>query len=205
MHAEMTKHGRLKVAIVDANTLATMGLKQMLQAVMPMLQIDVFGSLSQLQQSGTEPYAHFFVAMSVVLENRSFFLAYQRKTIVLTLSDDPNASLSGFHCLCVQVPEDELVRSLLLMFQHAHGGGRNLPPMPHASQEKALSDREIEVLSLIAQGYLNKEVADQLHIGMTTVITHRKNIFRKLGINTAHETVKYTLRAGLVDPSEFYI
>ena len=38
-----------------------------------------------------------------------------------------------------------------------------------------------------------------------TVTTHRKNIFRKLGINTAHEAVKYALRAGLIDSSEFYI
>ena len=38
-----------------------------------------------------------------------------------------------------------------------------------------------------------------------TITTHRKNIFRKLGINTAHEAVKYALRAGLIDPSEFYI
>ena len=38
-----------------------------------------------------------------------------------------------------------------------------------------------------------------------TITTHRKNIFRKLGVNTAHEVIKYALRAGLVDSSEFYI
>ena len=38
-----------------------------------------------------------------------------------------------------------------------------------------------------------------------TITTHRKNIFRKLGVNTAHEVIKYAFRAGLVDSSEFYI
>ena len=54
--------------------------------------------------------------------------------------------------------------------------------MPDVLSRKVLSDREIEVLSLIVQGFINKEIADQLNIGLTTVITHRKNIMDKLGI-----------------------
>ena len=198
----MMKQGLPKVAVVDTNTLATMGLKQMLQAVMPMMQVDVFSSLEQLQQAGAEQYFHYFVAMAVVLENRQFFLDHQRQTIVLTTSTNPNTQLSGFHCLCVQVPEEELVRTLLQMVQGAHGGGRNLPPTPKVLQTKVLSDREIEVLSLIAQGYLNKEIADLLHIGMTTVITHRKNITEKLGMKSVSALTIYAVMNGYVDISK---
>jgi len=199
MNAEMMKNGRPHVAIVDTNTLASMGLRQMLQTVMPIMQIDVFSSLEQLRQVGMEKYFHYFVAMSVVLENRQFFLTYRRQTIVLTMTTDPNAQLSDFHCLCVQVPEEELVRTLLLMVQGAHGGGRNLPPMPKATQSKILSDREIEVLSLIAQGYINKEIADMLHISITTVITHRKNIMEKLDMKSVSSLTIYAVMNGYVD------
>ena len=68
-----------------------------------------------------------------------------------------------------------------------------------------LTDTETEIVRAIAQGKTTKEIAAERFSSIHTVTTHRKNIFRKLGINTAHEAVKYALRAGLVDPSEFYI
>ena len=48
--------------------------------------------------------------------------------------------------------------------------------MPQVLKNKILSNREIEVLSLIVQGLINKEIAEKLSISLTTVITHRKNI-----------------------------
>ena len=68
-----------------------------------------------------------------------------------------------------------------------------------------LTHTETEILKGIAQGKTTKEIAAQRFSSIHTVTTHRKNIFRKLGINTAHEAVKYALRAGLIDSSEFYI
>ena len=68
-----------------------------------------------------------------------------------------------------------------------------------------LTATETEIIKAIAQGKTTKEIAAERFSSIHTVTTHRKNIFRKLGINTAHEAVKYTLRAGLIDPSEFYI
>ena len=68
-----------------------------------------------------------------------------------------------------------------------------------------LTTTETEIVKAIAQGKTTKEIAAERFSSIHTVITHRKNIFRKLNINTAHEAVKYALRAGLVDPSEFYI
>lgn len=68
-----------------------------------------------------------------------------------------------------------------------------------------LTTTEIEIVKAIAQGKTTKEIANERFSSVHTINTHRKNIFRKLGINTAHEAVKYALRAGWVDPSEFYI
>jgi DNA-binding NarL/FixJ family response regulator len=68
-----------------------------------------------------------------------------------------------------------------------------------------LTTTETEIVKAIAQGKTTREIATERFSSIHTVTTHRKNIFRKLGINTAHEAVKYALRAGLIDPSEFYI
>ena len=68
-----------------------------------------------------------------------------------------------------------------------------------------LTTTEIEIVKAIAQGKTTKEIAVERFSSIHTITTHRKNIFRKLGVNTAHEVVKYALRAGLVDASEFYI
>ena len=71
--------------------------------------------------------------------------------------------------------------------------------------ESVLTETETEIVKAIAQGKTTKEITAERFSSVHTVTTHRKNIFRKLGINTAHEAVKYALRAGLIDPSEFYI
>ena len=68
-----------------------------------------------------------------------------------------------------------------------------------------LTSTETEIIKAIALGKTTKEIAAERFSSIHTVTTHRKNIFRKLGINTDHEAVKYALRAGLIDPSEFYI
>ena len=198
----MTEHGmpgRPKVAVIDANTLAVLGLKQILQNVMPIMTVDTFGSFSELKSGQPDQYAHYFVAMDIVLTHRSFFLERQRKTIVLTLSLNETSQLHGFHSLCINQPESQLIRQLLMLQQYAHHGGRNLPQMPQILQQKLLTDREIEVMSLIAQGLINKEIADRLNIGLSTVITHRKNIMDKLGMKSVSALTIYAVMHGYVD------
>ena len=190
---------RPKIAIIDPNTLSALGLKAILQNVMPIMTVDTFGSLSELQANDADSYFHYFSAMAVVLENMQFFTERKRKTIVLTLSLDTMSQLSDFHCLCINSPESELIRSLLILEQHAHGKGENLPPMPAVLNKKILSDREIEVMSLIVQGYINKEIADKLNIGLATVITHRKNIMDKLGMKSVSALTIYAVMHGYVD------
>lgn len=190
---------RPKIAIVDSNTLASLGLKQLLLNVMPIMTVDTFGSFAELENSNIDEYFHYFVAMDIVIRNRQFFINHKQKTIVLTLSLNDSAQLTDFHSLYINQPEHELVRALLTLQQHAHGGGRNLPPMPQILRQKILSDREIEVMSLIVQGYINKEIADQLNIGLSTVITHRKNIMDKLGMKSVSALTIYAVMHGYVD------
>jgi len=195
MHIE----GRPKIAIIDPNTLAVLGLKQLLQNVLPIMTVDTFGSFAELEASHPDSYFHYFAAMNIVLENKAFFTERKRKTIVLTLSLDSTSTLSDFHSLCINVPEQELVRSLLTLQQSAHGHGKNIPPMPEVLNRKILSDREIEVMSLIVQGYINKEIAEKLNIGLATVITHRKNIMDKLGMKSVSALTIYAVMHGYVD------
>lgn len=190
---------RPKIAIIDPNTLAALGLKSILQSVMPIMQAETFGSFAELNANEPESFFHYFVAMNIVLEHKAFFSEHRRKTIVLTLSLDTTSQLSEFHSLCINVPETELIRSLLALEQHAHGQGQNLPPIPNVLQQKILSDREIEVMSLIVQGYINKEIADRLNIGLATVITHRKNIMDKLGMKSVSALTIYAVTHGYVD------
>ena len=176
------------IAVIDPNTLAVMGMRQILQNVMPIMTVEAFSTFDDLLMHDADRFVHFFVAQSVVLEHRPFFLERRHKTIVTTLSLNPQTQLSSFHSLCINQPEEDVVKDLLHLEQGAHAGGRNLPPMPRALSEKVLSDREIEVLSLIAQGMLNKEIADQLNISLTTVISHRKNIQEKLGMRACRRS-----------------
>jgi DNA-binding NarL/FixJ family response regulator len=68
-----------------------------------------------------------------------------------------------------------------------------------------LTATEKEMLKAIALGKTTKEIAAERFLSVHTVMTHRKNIFRKLGINNVYEATKYALRAGIVDTVEYYI
>ena len=196
---ERYKAGRPKLAIIDNNILAMVGLKTILQNVMPIADIETFCTFNELEAANPNQFMHYFVAIKFVLENRNFFLNYKQKTIVLTTSTNPNAQLSDFKSLCINTSEELLVKSLLQLEQYGHAGGKNLPDMPKALKAKLLSDREIEVLSLIAQGYINKEIGNQLNIGLTTVISHRKNIVEKLGMKSVSALTIYAVMHGYVD------
>lgn len=66
----------------------------------------------------------------------------------------------------------------------------------------ALTDREREVLQLIAEGHSNRQIAEILHISVKTVETHRAHLTDKLGIRSAAELTKYALRKGVISLDE---
>jgi DNA-binding NarL/FixJ family response regulator len=194
-------NGKPKVAVVGNNTLALIGLRHLLQSVMPMIEVDTLGSFAELSANNPDQYFHYFVSIEILLSERAFFQERRRKTIVLTTAQTETAQISDFHCLYINLPEQQLLRALLQLEQHAHSGGRNLPPTVRddSEQRPVLTRREIEVMALIVQGYINKEVADKLHIGLSTVITHRKNIMEKLGLKSVSALTIYAVTHGYVD------
>lgn len=68
-----------------------------------------------------------------------------------------------------------------------------------------LTITEQEILKDISLGKTTKEIADIRHVSIHTVMTHRKNIFRKIEVNNVHEATKYAIKAGIVDMTEYYI
>ncbi|MDD5039230.1 MAG: response regulator transcription factor [Dehalococcoidales bacterium] len=64
-----------------------------------------------------------------------------------------------------------------------------------------LTEREKEILHLLAEGYSSRQIADQLYLASKTVINHRKNIMVKLGINSPIRLLRYAIEKGLVDDS----
>lgn len=94
-------------------------------------------------------------------------------------------------------------RELLEAIHTVHGGRMRIPPdiavelAEHATQDE-LSLREIEVLRLIGSGNSNKQIADQLSIGETTVKSHVTNILSKLGANDRAHAVTIGLRRGII-------
>ncbi|MET9877858.1 response regulator [Actinacidiphila glaucinigra] len=82
-----------------------------------------------------------------------------------------------------------LVRNLL---ERARQG----EPLP----ARAVTDREEEILKLVAEGHTSKEIGDILFISAKTVERHRANILQKLGLRDRLELTRYAIRAGLIEP-----
>jgi two-component system response regulator NreC len=129
------------------------------------------------------------------------------KTIVLTMEDDPvfaqramTAGATGF------VAKDLADAELLHAVRAAARGEDYVSPRVAArldSLHRALTDnkltqREVEVLRLIALGHTSVEIARKLHLSPRTIETHRAHIHKKLGLATRAELVRYSLRRGLI-------
>lgn len=168
----------------------------MLQEVMPFMEVVEFASVNDLEEEEAEQFVHLFVHVSIFLRNRHFFEARQRKTIVLTTSSEQAQQLGGVHCVCVNVSEREFISQLMHVQQRGHSRGAHFPPV---KSKPLLTKREVEVLTKVAQGFINKEIADQMNIGLTTVISHRKNITEKLGIKSVSGLTIYAVMNGYVD------
>jgi Response regulator containing a CheY-like receiver domain and an HTH DNA-binding domain len=77
--------------------------------------------------------------------------------------------------------------------------------IPENTIPDKLTATEKVILHEIALGKTTKEIAYEKNLSFHTINSHRKNIFRKLEINNVHEAVKYAMRAGIIDPAEYYI
>jgi two-component system, NarL family, response regulator NreC len=127
--------------------------------------------------------------------------------VVLTMQDDPAFARSALQAgalgyVLKEAADNELIEAV----QRAAAGDSYLNPrlgaalaaLRPSSPPDELTDRETEVLRLIALGHTNAEIAEQLHLSVRTVESHRAHIQQKLRRTTRAELVRYALDRGLV-------
>ena len=124
--------------------------------------------------------------------------------VILTMDDDPafvqpawSAGAAGY--VLKEASRTELVRAIRTVGR----GGRYLDPAIGgwaltSAGDGVLSERELDVLRLLALGHTNSEIAKQLHISPRTVETHRANLQSKLGLSGRPELVRYALEHGVI-------
>lgn len=191
------------LCIVDRNTLSAVGLKSIILGVSRQMEVKIFDSVSALEsETADEPIMHYFVQSGILMDNLPYFQERRQKTIALVDGATRPEEMGDFHVLHTNQTEQELVRSLLAMMQKAHSHGRNLPHDSEPASKSPLSKREVEVLCLVVRGHINKEIADQLCISLTTVISHRKKITEKLNIHSVSGLTIYAVTHGYVNAEE---
>ena len=79
----------------------------------------------------------------------------------------------------------------------------NIEFEPLSCEPISLSERELEIICLIAEGHTNNQVAEKLFLSSHTVTTHRKNIMAKLGVNNTAGIVMYAVKANLVSANKY--
>jgi DNA-binding NarL/FixJ family response regulator len=136
----------------------------------------------------------------------------EAKILVLSMQDDPQyvrqafaAGASGY--VLKEAADSELVAAVREVarggrYVHPELGARLVAAETEAAKradEDPLSDREREVLRLLALGHTNQEIAKQLYISVRTAETHRAHIMQKLRLSSRAELVRYALAQGLLD------
>jgi two-component system response regulator NreC len=123
--------------------------------------------------------------------------------VILTMDDDPafarhawRAGAAGY--VLKEASRTDLVRAIRTVGR----GGRYLDPAVGGwalgDGDAVLSERELEVLRLVALGHTSGEIGQQMYISPRTVETHRANLQRKLGLSGRPELVRYALEHGVI-------
>jgi len=211
----MRMAGSIRVLICDDHALLRSGLRRLLETHP---ELEVVGEAAQAEQAIAEAAAlqPDVVLLDVTLPGRSgidalpdlMSAAPQARVLVLSMQDDPSyvrrAFAAGAHGYLLKEAADE---ELLEAVREVAGGRRYLHPLlgarlavaePEHGEDGSdpLSDREREVLRLLALGHTNQEIAKLLFISVRTAETHRAHVMRKLGLSTRAEIVRYAIGHG---------
>jgi two-component system response regulator NreC len=209
----------VRIVIVDDHAVVRSGLR---------LLLDAENGLETVAEAGSARDAVFevrkhkpdVVLMDVVLPDRSGIEATadvlaeapDAKVLILSMEDDPSyvreafaAGASGY--VLKEAADTELVAALRQVaagerYVHPALGARLATAGAEASaraEADPLSDREREVLRLLALGHTNQEIAKTLFISVRTAETHRAHIMQKLRLTTRAELVRYALAQGLLE------
>ena len=196
--------GKPKIAIIGQNTLTNLGLRGIIEKMMPNAESCLFNNFDELVEAGPEQFYHYFISTQVLMECTYFFKERSQKTIVLVHGQDINHISEKMTTVNMCQPEPLLVRSILKMAESAHKAS-HASIINEAKKEKkkrVLTSRETEVLRLIVTGNINKEIAQQLNVSLTTIITHRKNITAKLNMKSVASLTIYAVTHGIVQAEE---
>jgi len=212
----------IRVVIVDDHALVRSGLRLMLEAEEDMMVEDEGGSADEAVRLA-RLHKPDVVLLDVVMPGRSGLEAVpeikqaapKADVLVLSMQDDPSyvreafaAGASGY--LLKEAADNELVAAV----REVASGRRYVHPVLGArlaaaeadAQAKAaadpLSEREREVLRLLALGHTNQEIAKMLYISVRTAETHRAHIMQKLRLATRAELVRYALSQGLLEEGQ---
>ncbi len=207
-----------RVLIVDDHAVVRKGLRLILEAEDDLEPVGEAGSAREaiFQARSLEPDV---ILLDVVMPERSGLDALPQlkhehpdvQVVVLSMQDDPQyvreafaAGASGY--VLKEAADAELVAAVREVarggrYVHPELGARLVAAEAEAArraEEDPLSEREREVLRLLALGYTNKEIAKRLYISVRTAETHRSHIMQKLRLQTRAELVQYALAQGLL-------
>ena len=212
----------IRVLVVDDHAVVRSGLRRVLEAED---DIEVVAEAGDLREAVFEARAHTpdVILMDVVMPGKSGIDAIpevlkdapEAKVLILSMQDDPHyvreafaAGASGY------VLKEAADREVVAAVREVAGGGRYVHPELGArlvtadseqrrrAEEDPLSERESEVLRLLALGHTNQEIAKQLFISIRTAETHRSHIMQKLRLSSRAELVRYALERGLLENPE---
>jgi two-component system response regulator NreC len=211
----------IRVLIVDDHAVVRAGLRLLLDAEDDIETVGEAGDAREaiFEARSTKPDV---VLMDVVLGDKSgidvtpelIHEQPQARVLVLSMQDDPRyvreAFAAGAHGYVLKEAADtELVTAVR---EVARGGSYVHPALgarmaadaaaANAAEHDPLSDREREVLRLLALGHTNQEIAQMLFISVRTAETHRAHIMQKLRLETRAELVRYALAQGLLGEPE---
>ena len=211
----------IRVLIVDDHAVVRAGLRLLLDAEKDIETVGEAGDAREaiFEARSTKPDV---VLMDVVLGGKSGIevtpeLLHEQpeaKVLILSMQDDPRYVREAFAAgACGYVLKEAADAELVSAVREVARGGRYVHPAlgarmaaadasaTQAAEEDPLSDREREVLRLLALGHTNQEIAQMLYISVRTAETHRAHIMRKLGLDTRAELVRYALAHGLLNES----
>lgn len=190
----MSKQKRLSIALLMRDTLQRLGLEWQIRQLSERPFIDHFNSFKEFSAIRPEAYDLLFIDSDLYALHH---LQLQSATTrVVTILNGAVPYDEGDRPFLHPKMEGEEIRSRLINYIE-----ENERTNPN-SVEKALSQREVDVLKEVARGMTNKEIADRLNISMNTVMSHRKNITAKLNIRTVSGLTFYALMNGLISGEE---
>ena len=191
---------RYRVVIVETSRIVVAGVKSILAGDPEFEAVGSVGSLRELEErSAVLDPDLVFVASQLMAEGgnlRSLYPSLQNVALVALLTSirDEDFMRQFDSVVNLYDSETQIVQRLRKALEKSEVNPYN--------DSHDLSDREIDVLLLVAKGMANKEIADELNISIHTVITHRKNITHKTGIKSVAGLTVYALLNNILDQSD---